>query len=229
MFSKVTTLAAPAATKSKGKQKVTREIAGAEKLAMVSALSKALEAVKDTFAGMVKTEAACYFREQIDTTGRKPESFKATEGAAVVSVELRKRGSNHPLSEAQVAALRGAGFEPGQEVVTPKLFAINPAHAENTELLAKVEAALSGIVPENFIVLQPERVNYIVTDELLEAVMTKKAPAEVVSCVTSLACKPALKEMNMARIFEFVRELLAGHTPQPAANEGAPAAEQKAA
>lgn len=218
MFKNAAPMAAPA-PKSKAKAKAEIEVKGIEELAMVSALQKALEAIAGTLEGMVKGTAWAHFCTVAADTGRRPDSFKGTEGDAHASLELRKRGSNHALSEESVTLLRSHGFEPGREVIQAQLYAINPKYAEDAELLGKVEAACAGIVPADFIMLQPERCKFIVTDELLEQVFQKKAAAEVIQTVTTLACKPALKEVNIKRILDFVTSLLTGPTPRPAANE----------
>lgn len=219
MFKNAQTLGTPAAPKAKGKQKTERAIAGVKRLAMVDALAKALDAVKESFRGMVLAEAVHYFRVEIDEHGRKPESFRAIEDGAAATIEFRKRGSNFGLNEAQVATLRAAGFEPGREVIVPALFGINPKYAGNAELLDKVAERCADIVPKDFIVTQAEQVKYIVTDELLADVLAKRAAPEVVTVCTSLAIKPALKAVSMEQILEFVRELLTPAPVAPAANE----------
>jgi hypothetical protein len=177
---------------------------------MVDALMKTLDTIRGTIEAEVKGAALLYFSAHIQATGQRPESFKGTEGGASASLELRRKGSNIALSEAAVALLREHGLEPAREVVVPQLFGINPTHAQNKELLAKVEAALAGIVPQDFIVLQEEKAKFTVNEETLNAAIAKRCPPEVISCMTTLACKPKLLKTNLMQILEFVRGLIGG-------------------
>jgi hypothetical protein len=89
-----------------------------------------------------------------------------------------------------------------------KLFAVNPKYAADEALLGKVTKALEKIVPEDFIVLQEERARYVITDEVLAQVFSKKAPREVLELCTSMSCKPQLAHTDINRILDFVCGLL---------------------
>lgn len=209
MFKDAKALAAPAAPK-KGKHKLELAVAGVEQLAMVDALQKALEGVREALEGGVKGFVGDKMREIYCATGVKPESIRAVEGIGAASVELRKKGGNIALNEQQVATLRSAGLEPEETVVVPQLYGINPAHAGNDELLARVSEALKGIVPDDFIVVQEKKVKYTVSESVVAKVfaMKDKAAPELVQVITTMACKPTLKEVNVGSILDFVRGLL---------------------
>lgn len=204
---------APAAKPPKGKAKAEIQIAGVESLAMVDALQKALDTIRDTLDADVKGAALSRFMQVINDTGQRPESFRGVEGGASASLELRRRGSNLALNEGQVALLREYGLEPAKAVSVPELYGINPCYASNAELMDKVEKALTGIVPDDFIVLQEEQFKHTATDDVLAQACAKKAPAEVVLTLTTLACKPKLESTNMEKILDFVRGLIVGQTP----------------
>lgn len=224
MFKTASALPAAAPKKAKAaKRQVT--LPGVENLARVHALAALLEAVQGTLEGEVKRAAAALFEKDIAATGRRPESFDAIEGAASANVQFKKRAGNIALSPEAIALLAQNGLTPHREVIVPQLYGINPTHAANAELLAKVEAALAGIVPADFIVLQPEQVKHTVSDALFDEACAKKLPLAVLSAVSSLACKPKLNaEANVEGLLDFVRGLLTSPAPSAAANDAKAAA-----
>ena len=208
MFSTAKSISPPAAPAAKGKAKPELHVKGVEQLAMIRALEKALETVSGTFDQDVKSQVFEHYAKLAAETGQRPENIKAIDGDATASVTLSKKSSSTALTEQQIALLREHGLEPHRDVVTVKLFAVNPAYAGDDALLAKVTKALSGIVPEDFIVLQDERVKYTVTDEVLAQVFSNRAPREVLEICTSMSCSPKLAVTNINRILDFARELL---------------------
>lgn len=80
--------------------------------------------------------------------------------------------------------------------------------ASDDALLAKVEKALTKIVPDDFIVTQAETSKLIATDETLNAAISKKAPAAVIQSLTTISCGLKLKNTDMAAILEFVGGLI---------------------
>lgn len=219
MFSNAKSISTPTPP-AKGK-KQTIEVKGVEQLAMVNALTKALETVEATLVGEVKGAASAIFQAHIAQYGSKPESFNAVEGDATANVQFKKRGTNMALHPAEVELLRSNGIEPAREVTTPRLFAINPVYAEDAELLARVEVALVGVVPQDFIVLQEEKAKHTVSDEVIIQVCSKRLAPEVIGAVFTLACKPTLKETNINRLLDFTRDLLTAPAPAAAANQEA--------
>ena len=222
MFDQAKAIPAAQPPKPKGKAKAELPLAGVEHLAMVDALEKALEGIRTGLEAQVKGAALTHFVEEICSTGRKPESFKATDGGASATLTLSKRGANIALNEGQVEALRQIGVEPEKAVMVPKLFGINPAYAENAELLSKVETAIAGIVPADFIVMQQEQSKSTVSDVVLEKALAAmkgkpEVAATVLSSLVTLSCKPKLVNTNLHTILEFVR----GFLSEPAFGEAA--------
>lgn len=217
MFDTAKKVSAPAKAKASSKAEVA--IVGIENLAMIDALEKTLETLRATIEGEVKSIALARFVQHVQDTGTRPESFRGVEGGASASLELRRKGSNIGLNDAQVSLLRQHGLEPAREVSVPKLYALNPAYAENAEILQKVEAALAGVVPPDFIVIQEERAKFTVTEEVLSEACRKKLPQEVLTTLTTLAVKPKLVKTNLASILEFVRGLIGAPAFGEAAQE----------
>jgi hypothetical protein len=228
MFANAKAIAAPTPKKAKS-SKLELQVNGLEELAMVDAFQKTLDAIRVTLERNVKGQALAHFVAQIERTGQRPESFRGIDGGASASLELRKRSSNLSLNDEQIALLAEHGIEPHCEVIVPALYGINPAYAEDATLLSQVEAALSGIVPADFIVRQEERAKFTVTDDMLAAACAKKVPTEVLAVLTVLGCKPKLQLTNMARIMEFVRSLLTEPIFGDASNEAVAQTNKKVA
>lgn len=127
MFDKAAKVAAPAKAVSKGVKKFELAIPGVEPLSMIDALQKTLETLRGTFEGEVKAAASAHFMEHIARTGQRPDSFNGVEGGATATLVLGRKASTHPLSDAAVAVMREHELEPVKTIVTPELFAINPA------------------------------------------------------------------------------------------------------
>jgi hypothetical protein len=207
MFDKPKTVEAPAKKAAKS-TKAEVEIKGIEHLAMIDALQKTLETLRGTIEGEVKSAALTRFMEHIAATGQRPESFKGIEGGATATLGLSRKASTTAISDAHAALLRENGLEPVKLVVTPELFAINPAYAGDKALLAKVEKALAKIVPDDFIMLQEEKSKLVVTEETLNTAISRKVGVEVIQTMTSLSCSPKLLKTDMGAILKFVTELI---------------------
>jgi hypothetical protein len=207
MFDKAKTIV-PAPKKALEKKKAEIEIAGIEHLAMIDALQKTLETVRGTLEAEVKSAAAERFANHIQQTGQRPDNFTGIEGGAFASLQFRRKSSAYALSDEAVALLRENGIEPEKQVTTPQLFAINPAYAGDETLLAKVEKALTKIVPEDFIVTQSEQSKLVATEDTLNTAIMKKAPAAVIQSLTTISCGLKLKHTNLSAILEFVGGLI---------------------
>lgn len=207
MFDKAKTIA-PATKKPADKKKTEIEIAGIEHLAMIDALQKTLDTVRSTLEAEVKTMAAERFTKHIHDTGQRPDNFTGIEGGAAASIQFRRKSSAYALTDETVALLRDSGIEPEKQIVTPQLFAINPAYASDDVLLGKVEKALTKIVPDDFIVTQAETSKLVATEETLNAAISKRAPAAVIQSLTTISCGLKLKNTDMAAILEFVGGLI---------------------
>lgn len=207
MFNKAKTIA-PAPKAKLAKQKTEVEIDGIEHLAMIDVLQKTLETVRGTLESEIKAAAAERFFQHIAETGQKPENFTGIEGNGFASIQFRRKSSAYALSEEAVALLRENEIEPHKEVTTPKLFAINPAYAGDEDLLAKVEKALTKIVPEDFIVCQEEQSKLVATEDTLNMAISKRCPPAVIQSLTTVSCGLKLRKTDMASILQFVGGLI---------------------
>lgn len=211
-------------TAGKKKDKEIIELPGAEQLAHLDAVIKAATAAKDAIENGLREVVLDKFMDQIGDTGKKPESFYGVEGFAEVNLQMRKRGTNSALNADEQELLSNKGVAFKREVITPQLFAINPAYATDAKLLERVEKALAKIVPEDFIVMQEEKFKMVVDDDCLEAAF-KSGDREVIEIATCLAFKPKLTEMRSGDIAKTVAEILDAAAEAPAPEEKpAPAA-----
>lgn len=207
MFSTAKVINPVAAKSSSGKDRAEFQMSGLEQLAQVDALIKSLEGIKGTLDADVKAQALELFIEHAN--GKRPESFRGLEGTASASVELRKRATTSPLTPEQQVLLAAAGIKGEKVITTNKMFGINPKYAEDNSLLAKVEAALAGIVPTDFIVLQEEKSKIVVTDQAIDAVFkADEADRALVETVCVLAIKPKLESTDIGSIIDNVRAFL---------------------
>lgn len=171
--------------------------------AQVDAVLKALEGVKETLSAKLKAEALPMFVER--AKGKKPESFRAVEGDASASMEMRKRTTRSALTPEEVEILEKFGVTTEKMVTTNKLFGINPKYAENMELLTKVSEAIGKIVPEDFIVVQEEVSTNVVADSTFEDAWRKGATSEIAQIVGTMAIKPKLEITDIKVLLKSVR------------------------
>lgn len=208
MFSNAQTL--KTAKSSKKADAVTVALPGIEALASIDAVIKALTTIKATVEAEVKSRAAIEFIKTGSEKKAKPENFKASEGVATASVQLKKRASNSTLSAEEVALLTDAGvsFETVEEVVST--FVINPAYKDDQALLGKVEKALKGVkgIPEDFILLQEGKSKTITTDASLDEVfkLGQDQIKLLLPVVSTIAVKPTIEDVTAA--YDIVKELL---------------------
>jgi hypothetical protein len=207
MFSKAKVLAAKP-TAAKKKEKLEVEIAGVQDLAKLKALIVAATAMAATIEAEVKSAGFDQFMEMKGNSPR-PTSFVGIEGVATCSVEMRKRSTASALNEDEVNVLAKHNLSPFEQVKTQHLFAINPKYAEDETLLAKVEKALSKIVPEDFIVQQEGVSTKVVTDEMLDQAFRMSGTEEAIAIMTTMALKPKLsEEYSMENLIKDATEIM---------------------
>jgi len=175
--------AAPALAKvvknSKGKVKPTFELEGLDDYAQYRAISVAAESLCVERRSTMDPILYNYFAEEGCKLRRKPENpdGKGVEGIGLGSLELRKRGTNSPLSPEEQEFLAANNVPVETVIVTPATFIINPKFLSDAALMKKVGEALAAIGvpvdmtnPENsFIQRQQEVSKVVVSDETIDA------------------------------------------------------------
>lgn len=208
LFSSAKTIDAPKVAKAKA-AKAEVNIAGLQQYAELKALQGAIAAVIGTLETEIKGQAFDMFIERAEETHKAPESFNGVEGIATVNVQMRKRGTNSPLSEGELAILADAGIAAYEETSVQELFAINPTYAADSKLLAKVSKALEKIVPEDFIMKQEKKAKMVVATDTMEAAFKMgQINPDVIKVVTTMALKPKLQSVDIDTILADVKDLL---------------------
>jgi hypothetical protein len=197
LFKTAKTVEAPA-TKSSKKTKPSVSLAGLEELAKLDAVIKA------TVETEVKDLAFQMFFKEAQDKAARPDNFRAVDGAAEASIEMRKRSSASPVvDDLPLFEMHNIPLE--KKITTQRLFSINPRYENNDELLEKVSAALEGIVPDDFIMIQEEQSKMIVSDETVDYAFTNKAPEEIIRAISVLAIKPKLSETDISKLIDDVK------------------------
>jgi hypothetical protein len=203
LFKTAKTVEAPA-TKSSKKTKPSVSLAGLEELAKLDAVIKALSTIKATVETEVKDLAFQMFFKEAQDKAARPDNFRAVDGAAEASIEMRKRSSASPVvDDLPLFEMHNIPLE--KKITTQRLFSINPRYENNDELLEKVSAALEGIVPDDFIMIQEEQSKMIVSDETVDYAFTNKAPEEIIRAISVLAIKPKLSETDISKLIDDVK------------------------
>lgn len=179
---------------------------GIEKYAKYDAVQKAADSAKTMLGAELKNKVFDLFLAK--GGDKRPDSFTASEGIGRANVQLKKKASNVALSEADVKMLREAGVEPHKDTVVTELFAINPVHIADKNLMAKVEAALQAIagLPADFIVRQVETVKYVVTDAVADAAW-KTGDPDVIEATTSISFAATVAKVDAEAMGDTIREL----------------------
>jgi hypothetical protein len=211
--SPVTTKAAP----KKG-DKAVFAIAGMEAFAAVKAVEKALKAVSSTLEQGVKAQMAVKFVEIGMKKGSRPDSFKGEEGQGSASCELRCRTSTSVLTVEEQSLLEEHKIPVVTLDTVVETFIINPAYADNSDLLERVSKALEGIegMPADFILHQSQK--KVCADEAsmnaVFALKDKAVVAALLPLVSTLAVKPTITSEKAA--FDLVVDMLGLNTPPTA-------------
>ncbi len=182
---------------TKGRKAVTETVVmkGLERFAAVDAAIKSLTAIKAVDEITLKSAMADHFLKKGTQANDRPANFKASEGAAEGSMQLKLRASSSPLSAEEKLILDKHKIPYEENIKTPEAFLINPAYTNNMELLAKVEAALANVdLPADFLMKQEEVKTDIVNEASMKAIFNKPImEAELLlPVVTTLAIKPSI-------------------------------------
>lgn len=193
--------------KAKGKTREEVQIDELDTYAKLDALTKALEAVKDSLKPVVQNQMVEHFVERGTTTGMKPESFRGVDGNASASCEIRKRSTRSTLKPAEKEMLDEAGISYSEEVVKEKAFLINPKYSEDMELLGKMEEALEGVdgLPEDLFQQQEKVYTTVVTDKSVNdlfATKNEETIRKLLDVVTTMAIKPTASSNDVKEFVE---------------------------
>jgi hypothetical protein len=208
LFKAATSKAKPD-VKAKPNAKKEFPLAGLEEFAELVAMQQALAGLIASKGEVLKNTGYAKFIElSRQADGAVPASWVGVDGVATCSMEARKRGTNSPLSVDEIAILKQANITPATEVIVGQLFGINPAYAGDAALLERVSDAISGFVPEDFIIVQNEKSKQVVSIEN-QAAAWKTGDANVIAVVTTMGIKPKLATVDFDKILDKVGDILA--------------------
>ncbi len=199
-----------AAPKSKGKEKVEKQINGLSDFAQIQVVVSALEAMGAGIESGIKDQMHTFFVVQGEGAGKKPDSFRGIDGDASASCELRKRSSRSVLTDEDVALLN-ANKIPFDVVEDQKeAFLINPEYASNQALLALVSEALSKVpgLPADFIQHQARVTRNVASDASLEAIFKNKCADALLPVVATLALKPTTENTDIGDALKTIEKLV---------------------
>jgi len=189
-------------------KKAVHEIKELEAYATVCELMEALKTAKDNIHSRICRRMKDIFLTENRLTRRRPENIKIVEGIASASGEMRKRGENSGLTEAQVEMLTQLGLPTGT-VGVPATFILNPAYAGNMELLAKL-ASVKGI-PADCFLKQESTTKVVVTEETLTAAAAEPAKfAAAIDIICTLAIKAKLERFDLEKAIDQAKAIVMG-------------------
>lgn len=182
--------------KAKGKEREQVELGSKlDKLAAFKVIEKLLEDEGKLIQNEVKEEVITLFAEKAHESGKKPESFVGLGERAQASCELRRRGSNMPISPEVADELTQLGIPFEKNIKVPERFVINPALDQETLMhlgkLVQNDPLLKG---KNVVMKQAEEHTQVVSEETIEA-LAKNTSVET--------CKMLLEKVATFAIGKF--------------------------
>lgn len=205
IFKTATIIAVPEQTVKPGK-KVEINLKGIEDYAHVDAVIKDLTAVKNALHEDLNDAMKAIFKKG----AKRPENFKAIDGDASASCEMRRRASSSPLTPEEKAAFDKDKIPYDTLPLIPERYIINPEYMNDEKLLEKISAAISAIkgIPEDFILLQKGSQKYAVSEETISTVYEKKLVDKYFTTVSVLGIKPKLDHPNIKTSIRRAKEII---------------------
>lgn len=200
-------------TKAAKKKGAEVKVVDLEALATVKALIKSLEAIEETLDESVKDQMSDHFVKEGMAIDRRPENYKGLEGNANGSLQLRVRNNRSPLTGEEIAQLEDHEIPFTVETVVEETYIINPAYAEDDDLLSKVGDVLENIdgIPADFIQHQTGKTKTIATEDSLNAIFALKNETNVknlLAVVGTLATRLKTSEADPQKLFDVIAKMI---------------------
>lgn len=134
------------AKSGKGKDRFTIEFGtDLDRLAAIEVLIDSLEGLGKQLKSSLRERAYDEFTEQNTKAKKHNSSFVATGEHAQASVEVRIRGANLPVTDADVLEqLRAAEIPLEKKIKVPERFVFNNAHLQNQDIRDALQEALTS-------------------------------------------------------------------------------------
>lgn len=197
--------------KKKAKKRKAKKMKGLEAYATVVALRKMLAAAESALREELVEQAQEHFVKNGCALGSRPENFRAKDGDAEASIELRQRSSRSYLNDAEVRALTKRGISV-DTVGGEGHYRINPQYADSDKLLKRAAKALAGVkgLPADFIqYVEGEERRVVAADSIDEVfALSPKKAAKLLPMVGVFAVKPSLEVDDIEDAMAMVGDLL---------------------
>ncbi len=177
-----------------------------QEYAEIKALIKVLEAAANEIETDLKETGFQTIVQMITPT--RIESFRAIDGSASASVEMRKRSSNSALSEAECNLLILHGITPEKKQITPSFLAVNSSYVNDRRLMTSVQTALAQIAPKDFLMNIDGTHRFVVSEQMVDFAFKVK-DVESLRVMTTMAIKPSLENSySISKLFTSVKKQL---------------------
>jgi hypothetical protein len=183
---KVAPVSTPAKKGAKAREEV--EIDGMDKLAAFKVLEKTLENEAGLIEQAVRDEVIEEYVSSMVETGKKPDSFVGIGDISSASCEIRRRGSNMPISPETAQALTERGIPVDKKVRVPERLVLNPEmsqeHLIRLAELVKKDPVLSK---ETVVMAQAEEFSYVTSESTLDMLAKTKDAGLIRQFLSQLA------------------------------------------
>lgn len=170
-FANAPKLAPTAPPKKSGKVRSEVPISNMDKLSAFETLAEVLENEAGMVRAGVKDEVIEEYVDQMIDLGKKPDSFVGVGSISSASCEIRKRGSNMPISPETAQALSDRGIPIDKKVKVPARLVLNPEMSqENLMRLAELVAKDSVLSKEQVVFEQPEEFSFVTSDSTIDMI-----------------------------------------------------------
>ena len=140
-------------------------------LASFAVLEKLLKSEAELVKAGIKEAVITHFADEGKAHAKKPDSFVGVGDRSTASCELRRNGSNRPLTPDVLELLDKYGVEYGENEIIPARFVFNPDLDQVTlEHLSKIITTDPVLKDKNIVMRQEEKKTYIVEDKTLDQV-----------------------------------------------------------
>jgi len=168
-LSKDRTIAQPAPRRAKPSSDDMVPIKGLAEFGATDAVVKALKTLHETLCNGLKEATLERFINAGISKGGRPANFKAIEGKATASIQLKNLSSALTVDAQEILNRHGIPLLVTDEIA--ETFVINPKYAEDAVLFGKLEKALAKIgAPEDLFLHQSKKKVCAKGDETLDAI-----------------------------------------------------------
>jgi hypothetical protein len=139
-----------------------------DKFAAICVVMKSLEGEAKVIESEVKDEVRTIFAKQAILYKKHPDSFVGVGDRATASCELRRRGSNMPITADLVAILEENNIPVGKNEKVPERFVFNP-DLDQADLvyIGQLLAADPKLRGKQIVMKQQEQSTFVVTEDSL--------------------------------------------------------------